>query len=502
MPMRQEIYVISNRDVKSMQSLDLWLEYIDTGEKWSLFEQSAREYTIPRLSDVNWPEEPPYLYRIVKEQDLSVFGELKTSLEHSFIFRWLLERDEKDMLLRCFDFLLAHFRISEETPGLVEPPAVLKVMLDTLKRAPYLAISFSRSPHWSEMPAPLVDMLETSAVDIIKAFILSATEVEGLVVAPLQAFLSRVRRLEMEDYAELVEVIALVVRSPEMAFDLILQCLESESARIVPGRPAIVRHLVRSVKGIAMDHIEEAMDQCKTRPELLELGPLLQDEGGYDVVEVSFRIDTKESTPETSAHVRLIPASFPTNVPVGKTSWIDAIVQKSQQGFARLRCFHPLPTFFQRCSWKLQYCGSFVTTKTMMDAVRTFAVERESSCGILEQLLATPCTTLSQEPDLPRPAYSTTATLNASQTAAVGAALAHPLTCLWGPPGTGKTETIVEIIRVLQESFRDSRIIVTAPTHNAVDNVMRRYLKRAETRKLSGRPEPYALRVSTEVSFI
>jgi hypothetical protein len=44
------------------------------------------------------------------------------------------------------------------------------------------------------------------------------------------------------------------------------------------------------------------------------------------------------------------------------------------------------------------------------------------------------------------------------------------------------------------------RILVTAPTHNAVDNVMRKYLDEAAKDRLLGGANPLPLRVSTDVS--
>jgi regulator of nonsense transcripts 1 len=44
-----------------------------------------------------------------------------------------------------------------------------------------------------------------------------------------------------------------------------------------------------------------------------------------------------------------------------------------------------------------------------------------------------------------------------------------------------------------------ARILVTAPTHNAVDNVMRRYIQRIQWQSLARKVQPKVLRVSTEV---
>ncbi|MET0388158.1 MAG: AAA domain-containing protein [Polyangiales bacterium] len=65
--------------------------------------------------------------------------------------------------------------------------------------------------------------------------------------------------------------------------------------------------------------------------------------------------------------------------------------------------------------------------------------------------------------------------LNESQRAAVGLALAAPeLALIHGPPGTGKTRTLIELIR--QALRRSERILVTAASHAAVDNLAERLI--------------------------
>lgn len=86
--------------------------------------------------------------------------------------------------------------------------------------------------------------------------------------------------------------------------------------------------------------------------------------------------------------------------------------------------------------------------------------------------------------------------LNDCQNAALKAAMTNALTCLWGPPGTGKSHTIVSILQELLASDREQRILVAAPTHNAVDNVMRKYIMRGERIPAGIHP----IRVSTDVS--
>jgi superfamily I DNA and/or RNA helicase len=63
--------------------------------------------------------------------------------------------------------------------------------------------------------------------------------------------------------------------------------------------------------------------------------------------------------------------------------------------------------------------------------------------------------------------------LNASQQAAVAFALsAEDLAIIHGPPGTGKTTTVVEFIR--QAVLRGEKVLACAPSNTAVDNLLER----------------------------
>jgi ribosomal protein L37AE/L43A len=63
--------------------------------------------------------------------------------------------------------------------------------------------------------------------------------------------------------------------------------------------------------------------------------------------------------------------------------------------------------------------------------------------------------------------------LNRYQFRAYHHAMTHDITRIWGPPGTGKTQTIAAIVQSIVESGR--RVLVCSNTHKAVDQVLLRY---------------------------
>jgi superfamily I DNA and/or RNA helicase len=77
--------------------------------------------------------------------------------------------------------------------------------------------------------------------------------------------------------------------------------------------------------------------------------------------------------------------------------------------------------------------------------------------------------------------------LNESQRSAVNFALAaRDLAVLHGPPGTGKTTTVVELVR--RAVRRGQRVLVCAPSNLAVDNVLEKLLAFGESAVRLGHP--------------
>jgi len=481
-----------------MQTLDLWLDFVDTREIIPLFEKSAREYVIPKLTGVDWSVEPEHIKQIAKDRRFSEFNALESEKEYTNIFAWLLEKGEMELLFQIYKYLLEQFK--EGNSFSAKASIIIQAMVDFLENAPLLSSTFNRidslEAHFPDDPECLAKL----TAKILHAHILSANEIQEFVVEPFKKMLSQIRSMKLTDFACLVKLISLTVRSSEIGLDLLLECLEPASCRILSGSPELKDHFVRSLMGIALDHIDEASQSHPTTQGLLELEIDSRDSVGYALVRSQLRIDAPAGTMAVSDHVRLTTASSPANSVTEQKYSMDALVETYEPGLARFRCFHPLPPFVEQCSWEIQNCGSFVTTKAMFDAVLTLATESQECCDVWEQILG-----ILQDPrdghDLLPAKYATIENLNPSQNTAVHASLLYPLTCLWGPPGTGKTHTIVEIIKRLQQSG-NRRILVTAPTHNAVDNVMRKYLSEVSAVGDLDGAGPIAIRVSTDVSLI
>lgn len=443
---------------------------------------------------VDWSVEPLHLTKIVKDKDYSTFKELETAEMFRVVFDWLWQKDERSLLGEIFRYLLSQMALPESSFRTL--PNLFATMVGFLAYAPYLAITFAELHDWRTLPENIENNLRDSAPKLLIALIISANEAMEFVLQPFETILSRIRYLSLQDFGDLVETISLAVKSPEIALDLLLQSLEAHAARVCIDRPSATRHFVRNVIGIALDHIDEANDSSTKGKYFLEL----KRTEDHLVVTATLRIDAPLSDqPRLSDHVRLISAQPPENSPVKRSYSISALVERSTQGHATFRCLHPPPSYVEDCSWKLVNCGSYVTTKTMSEALVQFAVEKEKCCGIYSLLLDIDSDI---EPVIPfetHQDYVPREGLNASQNEAVLAAISSPLTCLWGPPGTGKTHTIVVILQELLLRYPDHRILVAAPTHNAVDNVMQKYLEKLRAQTGREQAVGMALRVSTDV---
>ena len=457
-----------------------------------LFDNQAKEYSLPTISTVDWASEPDYLCKIVRDRDFSPFHTFDSVNMFELVFLWLWQRQEWMLLREIFIFLLG-LACAEVPEMSISLPKLVSVMITfTATTAVPLATTFTNVEGWMSSESLLHQAMMDGAPKLLLALIAAAQEAQELVVKPFAKILRQIPHMSLLTFAELIRFISLTVRSPDVALDLLLESLEPESARLLIAPAEVVHHFVKNVIGLALDHIDEAKDIKSFEDGLLDL----KWDGKDGVVSARLRVDAHLSRPlQLLDHVRLTSGTTAKNSIHQRLYSMDAIVKAVDQGTIKFECLHPLPSYVEDCSWKLTNCGSFVTTQTMIDSICRFASEPDTCCSIQKQLLGL-STTDTEGPIAPADLDVSQYDLNESQNAALRASMVGSLTLLWGPPGTGKSHTIVAILQELLVS-ESNRILVTAPTHNAVDNVMRKYISRANKQASSVRP----IRVSTDVSL-
>jgi hypothetical protein len=492
--MYQEVYVISNRDVDSMHVLDQWLNFIDTDETLPLFEKPEKVYTVPKLESVVWTEYSAAVVAVVRDKNLSHLRRVDSVTELRTILDMLNDHDEKSMLRNTFAHMLD---LEASSSCSLDRRLIASTLLEYLLDAVYLVPTYMQSQTWKNHKPVLEETLIHLAPTLLQRLILLSVEMASFIRHPVKVLLQELKRMSMQDFAELVELISMTVRPAEGALDLLLEVLEPEISRILVQRPMAVRQFVSSLFGIALDHIDEAANSRKQEQECLELF-MEDDKELYTVVKSVLRVDSSlNGKLKMGDHVRLTASDPPQNTPIARLYSMDAIVTSAEPGEVKFRCFHQPPTFLNQCAWCVVHCGSFVTSKTALDAVTTFYTQREACCRIYAMLLGLPPGDQISLPGVELP-VTLISSLNESQNSALAVSMKQALTFIWGPPGTGKTHTIVAIMIQLLKGLPKARFLVTAPTHNAVDNLLRRFVSSSDANNSGVVP----VRVSTQVSSV
>src|SRR5690242_9536616 len=375
----EEVYVISNRDVASMRVLDQWLHYVDTQEVLPLFERLELDYTTSKLAMLNWGDCSNIVRLVCRDNNLSSLHQLSSITQLREIMDLLKEYDEKKRLRDVFSQALL---LAEDSAFALQGESVVSTLLHYLKGAAYLTSTLLQSRSWSRNKAALEHELTDLAPALAKGLVLVSNELAGFVTQPLSVLLRELRMLTTQTFADLVELIALTVRSPEAALDLLLGVFEPEVSRLLVGRPMATQQLTSSLFGVALDHIDEAAGYSKSEHESFRLA-IDGYKGEHTIVKSLLRVDSSmASALKVGDHVRLTVAKSPQNDPFAKLFSMDALVLSTEPGTATFTCLHDPPPYLAQCAWHITPCGSFVTSKTLFDAVRSFYTQREARCSI------------------------------------------------------------------------------------------------------------------------
>ncbi|KAL8732802.1 MAG: hypothetical protein Q9181_003829 [Wetmoreana brouardii] len=475
----------------------------------------------------------------------------------SKIITWLHHFNQKVRLREVYQYLLQYIASGSSS---IATTFLLGKQIAFLQQAPHLVVKFIELGPWDHLSTPVQSLLNERLPDMLEAFCLVANETQVFVVEPFRIFISQITHMSLLVFGSLARYISLTVRSPETALDLLMGVLELQSSRLLIGRPRLIKYFVSNLIGIAMEHIEEAQDSRAIRDDELQLkfenGPgmansrLRIDSHSRVRFAVNDHVQlTAASVPLNSLETRpysmdaLVERAEPGNTLFQCLHPLPPFLEEcawkakncgsfvtSQAMFEALENFVANPE--AHCSIHDRLMG-FVTANILLPSAaggHSFIAtgstpvnyEDPQTVGDLrhpvlhsDSLIESSSQHPAEPPNSLEPSKHLTSDtgydcvkdgvdgvwppkrddLNDSQNDALRAVLESPLTCLWGPPGTGKTHTVAVI---LEELLKDpeSRILVTAPTHNAVDNVMRKFLHNMQIRKtFSGA----AVRVSTDV---
>ncbi|KAG7097929.1 hypothetical protein E1B28_005240 [Marasmius oreades] len=528
-----EIHVVSNRDRISHQLFDLWFEHVPTERQVRRFEREITSYTINDLSQVNWEDYPPWT------KDLFV----PKQTQQRFVAR--ITDKTPDDLDRCMDLSLAYHAEDELywifTHMVSRPePLQREWIMNWMDAYPPLAFVLLKIHPPDEETKSLPPITRPFRQKILQNIIRSANHLTIASLVALEKLAGSIAEIPVKDYFDLLWLVALSVRAPELVQEVLLvlnDCratgagADTNTPSTIPTHPPALRYGHLHALGIATDRAEEAADECpcdESGKPRKQRSPPVQAKLERDLdhslwVKAAIRVDSRTSV-RLHSHVRLQAASKPEN------RWVpaivlDGVVVMAQRGEMKIELIHPPPPEIDALpsvegeegvgageeisppsrlvDWNMYDAGSTATSRAMLDALTRLMKDKTECCGFYDIITGSQNSEAEATPTSFPPILEDDehiAGLNDSQETAIRSCRG-PLSLIWGPPGTGKTTVIVQILRGLVKTKDETaRILMTASTHNAVDNVLERFVEMNKRFEILG--EEQILRVATDISKV
>ncbi|KAJ7446567.1 RNA-directed RNA polymerase [Mycena latifolia] len=501
-----ELHTVSNRDRVAHQLFDMWFEHVPTENRVRRFERQAGPYHLNDIKDISeddWrdPDKYPAWMKAAFHPRLGVDE-----------FRRRLDGLTPLEVERAMQFSL-RYHLENETFWIFNH--IISAV--PLRRTDAIA--------WMETHPPLVfallkayppidglllpDEISPLATEILHSLIRSANSLGMAVLVALEKMAATVAALPLGTYFDLLWLAAGSVRAQELVQELLLVL---NDCRFTSGDTSDVarRYAEKHALAIAYDRAEEAFEECPCdedgKPRRQRTAPahtrLSYVEGEGLRVKAPLRIDAPTAV-RLHSHVRLQAASKPDNRWI-ESIVLDGVVVQSMKGELTIELMHPPPPEMEVIDWNLYNAGSTATSKAMMEALLRLMEDREMSCRYYSIITGTEPESPTALANLPRAVDASEADyakLNQSQITAVEST-DNPLCLVWGPPGTGKTTVVVQILKRLLRASRgdETKILMTASTHNAVDNVLERFVDMNKAEHIVG--EQQILRVATDISKV
>ncbi|KAG6895232.1 hypothetical protein C0992_002474 [Termitomyces sp. T32_za158] len=472
---------------------------------------TCTESTFPRI---DMPEEdeafgPPLgsiprnpNYERHTPQSMNAHLSAKTSQEIYRIMKFASHHHADEEMFLIFDFVAAQQPLEHDT---------LEKWIEMFPPLAFTLMKRFIPQEDNALPEPIAGMAHTICRNIIRC-------ANSLGIASLVAIEKMARSIadmDVEQYFDLLNLAAHSVRSHHLVQEVLL-CLND--ARLNSASNPFTQAMEHGHKfalSIAFDRADDAADECpcddngkprkqRTSPSHVKLSSIADEP---DHVRATVRVDAKTEV-RLHSHVRLQAASKATNrwmqAPI-----MDGLVVQASKGELKISLLHTQPPEMELMDWNMYHAGITATSKAMMDAVLRLLQEGQECCNFHDIITGSKSETATEGEPGAVPIASSSAIeppvngrLNQSQIEAVKSCDV-PLSLIWGPPGTGKTTVVVEILQeLLKKSGNDDppKILMTASTHNAVDNVLERFVAVNATKHLL--PEEKILRVATDQSKV
>lgn len=479
-----------------MQKLDEWLNLIDTHEVLPLFAQKQRSYTSqiltgPSLND----SEHQVAQALLQQEDTPVrrFQSLRSAFD---LLKRLIMSNERVIANRLFR-QLADVEYASASPR--DQTDAARGLLEILPNAPYLISPFFKSHMWRSQKEQLRNCLSNLTLKLLKCLILVDHALHRLIHNPMRALLRETDELSMHDLTVVIELMILTVKDPDIALDLLMDCIEPGTSRLLKESSPAYEGFSRKLIGVALNYIGSIGSLRSPPSELIHLTP---DELDHDsqIVKAIVRIDSPLQQLRFGHHIQLQAAGTPQDAPLQQPYAMDATVVSVSIGQIMFRCLQKIPPYVEACDWTLMRIGSFSKTKAILQAILTFHDGKERTCRLYPNLVGSTQRdqAVSEATVLP---FSPYPTLNDSQNQALKSAMSYPVSIVWAPAGTGKMRTVMAILEQLLLALPEQRILVTAPTHNAVNNVLERFVGTGCHIRCQTTPLRLATAVSIPIAF-
>lgn len=256
-------------------------------------------------------------------------------------------------------------------------------------------------------------------------------------------------------------------------------------------KPKLLPVLLRSQDGaiyhnsyIPLIEAETAADKASTESQVWDVSYIEWSQNSADAHIAEFTLSPYESKgihiyegEEVKLHFRDIRAHDGESW-TGQGTLIQIPRPHKDRYTFRLNYKEQPPPTHATVGFSIEFLWLGVSQFRMMNAVRFFATRRKStSAYIYHTILGHEVEPVEFSTTLPKslsfPALTGLRPLNASQEAAVSAAIRKPFVLIQGPPGTGKSVTASAIVYHLSK-MRDCHILVCAPLNVAVDHITRK----------------------------